>query len=162
VTRRTLWALSVVAEAGVRYDSSVFPTRNPIYGIYSAPVDAYEITELSLLEFPPSTLAAAGLRLPLAGGFYLRAFPAWLVVRALSALARSRGHTVVYMHPWEFDGTQPRVDRTPVEYLLYRHGLRGFRAKLTRLVRALPFTSFRDAYFRGPSPSLPKVSLGTL
>jgi hypothetical protein len=66
------------------------------------------------------------------------------------------------MHPWELDGEQPRLHRNPVEYFLYRHGLRGFSTKLERLARALRFTSFREAYFGDTPVPLPRVSLSAL
>jgi polysaccharide deacetylase family protein (PEP-CTERM system associated) len=163
ITRRTLWALPILAEEGFRYDSSVFPTRNPLYGIYSAPLAPYTVVEGGMLaEFPPSTVSVAGLRVPVAGGFYLRTVPVFAIIRALRRLERLRRHTVVYMHPWEFDGAHPRVWRTPVEYLLYGCGLRGFRAKLERLLRQMSFTSFRTAYFTDRALSLPRVALATL
>lgn len=162
VTRRNRAVLAEVAAAGYRYDSSVFPTRNHVYGIYSAPLAPYELEGLDLVEFPPSTVELGGFRLPVAGGFYLRVLPAAVVVAALERLAGSRRHTVVYFHPWEFDGKHPRVWRTPLEYLLLGHGVRGFRSKLDRLVSRLRFTSFRTAYFADGMPHFPALALAAL
>ena len=59
ITRRTPWALRVLAEEGHRYDGSIFPVRHPAYGIPDAPrhvrVDI-PAPGHSLLEFPPLTL----------------------------------------------------------------------------------------------------------
>lgn len=162
ITRKTLWALPILGEAGFRYDSSIFPTWNPLYGIYSAPLSPWEIEGLGLCEFPPSTLSVGGLRLPVAGGGYLRLLPGALLTRALRRIARRRGHTVVYMHPWEFDGQQPRVHRNPLEYVLYGYGLRRFVPKMTTLVRTLSFTSFRDAYFADGPPAFARLPLSRL
>lgn len=162
ITRRTLWALPILADEGYRYDSSIFPTRNPLYGIYSAPLGPYRIEGLTLEEFPPSTLSLGGLRVPVAGGVYVRMLPVVAVRAALRHLARRRGHTVVYMHPWEFDGAHPRMWRTPVEYLLYGCGVRRFRSRLERIVQGLRFTSFRAGYFASEAPALPRVALTAL
>ena len=37
ITRRTPWALGILAEEGYRYDASIFPVRHPTYGIPDAP-----------------------------------------------------------------------------------------------------------------------------
>ena len=33
ITRRSLWALDILVEEGIRYDSSIFPVKNWRYGI---------------------------------------------------------------------------------------------------------------------------------
>lgn len=37
ITRKTLWALDILAEEGFRYDSSIFPVHHDTYGIPDAP-----------------------------------------------------------------------------------------------------------------------------
>jgi polysaccharide deacetylase family protein (PEP-CTERM system associated) len=37
ITRKTLWALDILAEEGFRYDSSIFPVRHDTYGIPDGP-----------------------------------------------------------------------------------------------------------------------------
>ncbi|HEX4273501.1 MAG TPA: polysaccharide deacetylase family protein, partial [Rhizomicrobium sp.] len=37
VTRKNLWALEAIAEAGYRYSSSIYPIRHDLYGIPEAP-----------------------------------------------------------------------------------------------------------------------------
>jgi hypothetical protein len=56
------------------------------------------------------TLDALGARLPAAGGAYFRILPPQLVHAALrSAQARGEPGTF-YIHPWEWDPAQPRLD----------------------------------------------------
>ena len=45
ITRRSLWALDVLAELGFRYDSSIFPIRHDRYGIPGASPDPGPMTD---------------------------------------------------------------------------------------------------------------------
>lgn len=99
------WALEMMAAAGLRYDSSIFPIRHPRYGIPGAPRHPYliETSAGPLVEFPLATLQCLGQNLPVAGGGYLRFLPFSLIRRGIQALNR-QGHTaVIYLHPYELD-----------------------------------------------------------
>ena len=78
ITARSLWALEILAEEGFRFDSSIFPVRHYRYGIPDfdqRPVELRLRNGLSIREFPLTTLDVGPLRLPLAGGAYLRFMP---------------------------------------------------------------------------------------
>ena len=111
ITRQTSWAPPILAEAGYRIDSSIFPVRHPDYGVSGAPVTPYrlETTSGELLEFPPLTLEVAGRRVPIGGGGYLRLWPTWLLARGLIRHASRGWPGCVYLHPWEVDPDQPRI-----------------------------------------------------
>ena len=66
ITKRSLWALDILAELGFEYDSSIFPVRYDRYSIPDSPRWPYRLAtnEGSLIEFPPSTLEIGGYRLP--------------------------------------------------------------------------------------------------
>ena len=71
VTRRSLWALEILAEAGFEYDSSIFPIKHDRYGIASAPRFPFRLeleSGASILEFPLTTVRWGGVSLPVAGG----------------------------------------------------------------------------------------------
>ena len=75
----------------IRYDSSVFPIRRPGYGWPGAPTVPYDIVRPSgtLREYPMTTLDLLGLRIPAAGGGYLRQLPLGLIRRAFRAHERA-------------------------------------------------------------------------
>jgi polysaccharide deacetylase family protein (PEP-CTERM system associated) len=111
-----LWALDILVEEGFTYDSSIFPIIHDIYGIPGGKRFIHEIETRSgkIREFPISTiplqLGWRHMRLPIAGGGYLRLFPAPLIVRAIKLInERERQPAVVYFHPWEIDPNQPRI-----------------------------------------------------
>ncbi len=112
VVSGTLWALEILAEEGLRYDSSVFPVRHDVYGMPSAPRSAF-CWDLGgncrLPELPMSTVRLFNGNLPVGGGGYLRLLPmaytSWGQKRA-----RAEGMPFqLYLHPWEIDPEQPRL-----------------------------------------------------
>ncbi|MFM7785344.1 MAG: polysaccharide deacetylase family protein, partial [Gammaproteobacteria bacterium] len=71
ITRRSFWALDILAEAGFGWDSSIFPIRHDRYGVPSSPTRPYRLlTEQGreLTEIPLTTATVLGQRLPAAGG----------------------------------------------------------------------------------------------
>ena len=113
ITRRSLWALDTLVEAGFQYDSSIFPIKHDVYGIPDAAVIPSRITTpsgASIVEFPMSTAPMFGAKLPVSGGGYFRLLPYWLTRAGLRKLNRELGRPFIfYLHPWEVDPDQPRV-----------------------------------------------------
>jgi len=142
VTKSTTWALRVLRRAGYRYDSSIFPVRHDRYGIPDAPTGLHR--REGIWEIPLSVLELSGARLPVAGGGYFRLYPLWLTRWAIRRLERLGRPAVVYLHPWEFDPSQPRV---PGLGLLrtWRHrvGISRNTAKLVSLLRDFSFAPAR-------------------
>jgi polysaccharide deacetylase family protein (PEP-CTERM system associated) len=113
VVRRTSWALDVLAEEGMVYDSSIYPVRHDRYGEPRAPRMPFLArgTRETILEIPPATLDVFGLKLPIGGGGYFRLFPLSLTERGIRQAERELIPPVVmlYFHPWEFDPGQRRL-----------------------------------------------------
>ena len=111
ITRRSLWALDILAEEGFRFDSSIFPIRHHRYGIPDFPRQPRRLLlagGASIDEFPLTTLRLGSTNLPMAGGAYLRFLPASVFRWGFGRIARSGAPTVLYLHPWEIDPEQPR------------------------------------------------------
>lgn len=113
ITRKSLWALEILAELGFTWDSSIFPTRHDNYGIPGSPEEPYKIVTTSgkiLTEFPLTTAKVFGQSVPAAGGGYFRQYPyalsRWLFERASNNQTKPQ---IFYLHPWEIDPDQPRV-----------------------------------------------------
>lgn len=112
VMRGTAWAVDVLAESGLAYDSSVFPVRHDRYGVPDAPRHPFiaEGRTGSILELPPATWRVGGQNLPVAGGGYFRLFPPAAMDAGIAQLTRANSPlTMLYFHPWEFDPDQPRL-----------------------------------------------------
>lgn len=113
ITRRSLWAIEILAELGFTWDSSIFPTRHDNYGIPGSPEQPYQIATPSgsrITEFPLTMAKFGPLKLPAAGGGYFRQYPYWLS-RLLFRRASDNGKRpqIFYLHPWEIDPDQPRI-----------------------------------------------------
>jgi polysaccharide deacetylase family protein (PEP-CTERM system associated) len=143
IGRGNLWALDVLAEVGFEYDSSIFPLIHDRYGMPGAPRHIHRLKTpggMTLVEVPPSTLCFGKATLPIAGGGYLRIYPAafgrW-TIRRLNQ--RERMPAIVYVHPWEVDPDQPRI-RAPI-LSRFRHyvGLRKTADKLRDLLTRFEF-----------------------
>lgn len=107
------WAFDILLEEGYRYDASLFPiTQHPTYGYPDAEVDPHWIDRPSgrLAEFPATTAAVMGRRLPASGGAYFRLLPLGLVRRGLKQAAHRDAPGMFYIHPWELDDWIPEVD----------------------------------------------------
>ncbi len=139
----TEWAFDVLLEEGYRYDSSIFPIRRPGYGYPEAPTHAYVIRRPAgvLLEIPLATTTVAGLRLPAAGGGYLRHLPIGLIRRALREHSGRRAPAMFYIHPWEIDPDQPRLAVPLITRVRHYRGLAKTLPRLERLLEEFRFTS---------------------
>lgn len=107
LTRKSAWAVDVLAERGFRYDSSVLPMASPFFGEPKAPVEPYWLKGPAggrVLELPPTVFKRGRWRLAVAGGVWWRMLPAPIL---WALLDRCPPPTVLYLHPWEWDWTDP-------------------------------------------------------
>ena len=109
LTKQTLWAVDILRESGIQYDSSVFPVAfHPDYGIPDADLGPHRLAE-GLTELPMGVAEVLGRRVPCSGGGYFRLYP-YALTRALMRRCNQQGRPVMfYLHPWEADPGQPRV-----------------------------------------------------
>ena len=148
ITRRSLWALDILKEAGFIYDSSIFPIRHDMYGIPDAPMVPSRIATpkgASIVEFPMSTAPFFGLRLPVSGGGYFRLLPYWLTRAGLRKLNHELQRPFIfYLHPWEVDPDQPRIRTGWKSRLRHYTNLEHCEARLRRLIGEFRFAPVRD------------------
>jgi polysaccharide deacetylase family protein (PEP-CTERM system associated) len=142
ITKRSLWALDILADEGYRYDASIFPVHHDRYGIPGAPRHPYAIdcSGRSLVEAPPSTVRVGPLNLPVAGGGYFRLFPyAWTRWGIARLNEVERKPAIFYVHPWELDPGQPRLPLSRLSNLRHYSNLSKTELRLKRLVAEFRF-----------------------
>lgn len=141
ITRGREWALEILAEEGYRYDSSLFPIRRSNYGYVGGGRDPYvlELDAGPLHEFPPTTARFAGATLPAAGGGWFRLLPYGLVRAGLRQAERRREPGTFYIHPWELDVDQPRLDVPWKTRIRHYGGLKRTEPRLKRLLSEFQF-----------------------
>lgn len=147
VVKDTLWALDVMLEEGLRYDSSIFPIVHDRYGIPDAGRYPWveERGEGRLVEFPISTVRLLGRNLPFVGGGYLRLLPMRYVRWGMRRVTRTEGRpTMLYVHPWELDPGQPVQDVGRVARFRHYHGLGRVEDRLRELLREFRFGTVRS------------------
>ncbi len=138
VVRQTAWALDILAELGMLYDSSIYPVHHDRYGVPEAPRGPFLAVgaEREILEIPPATLRLPGMNVPMGGGGYFRLVPSSIMRLALSLSRRDRkcGATMLYFHPWEFDPGQPRLPLKGLNRFRTYVGIGRSRQRLPRLL----------------------------
>ena len=158
----TRWALTILAEMGYHYDSSVFPLRTPLYGVAGGPLEPYFPSSdnvavadhealsrsrggqplSSVLEFPMSVWTWAGLRVPVSGGVYLRTLPMRMITWCLRQINKQRPF-VVYVHPWEAYAQTPRLPLPLPSRLATYHNAGAVLPRLAALLDEFSFAPMR-------------------
>jgi polysaccharide deacetylase family protein (PEP-CTERM system associated) len=151
ITEKSLWALDILVEEGFSYDSSIFPIIHDTYGIPEGKRFIHQIETQAgkILEFPISTFPLRigwwHSRIPIAGGGYLRLFPAQLVGRAIKYINSSeRQPTIVYFHPWEIDPEQPRICAGLKSRFRHYLNLERMERKIRYLLETCQFSSVQE------------------
>lgn len=148
ITRSNLWALDVLRELGIEYDSSIFPFQGGRYGIPDWPRHP-GMTGAGIWEIPLSVVSIGGRTVPCMGGGYVRYFPFAFTQWCAARLYREGLTPVCYFHPYEFACRKPHlpevdlssIDSQEVLRLKKFNRLQGIgrgrrmRKKLERLVR---------------------------
>lgn len=153
IGKKNLWALRILKKY-FNYDSSLFPVRTPLYGVpdgqrfpyHMSKDNPFEIdNEQNFLEIPPSTLNFPFYgNLPIAGGFYLRFFPLFLIKYGIKKLNKKNIPAMLYIHPKDFDDGWPKIP----EYTWHYYWNRGStKQKFESLLKSFTFSSVRDTFF---------------
>jgi len=146
ITEKSLWALEVMSDLGLRYDSSIYPVLNYRYGIEGAERWPHPVGTgaRSLVEFPISTWRMWGRNVPIAGGAYFRIFPYAVTRHAFRSINREGHPAVFYLHPWELDPDHPRLPLPRRIALTHYANLRATEGRLRRLLRDFRFAPMSE------------------
>lgn len=143
ITRRSLWALDLLAECGFTYDSSVFPIHHDIYGIPDAPRRPFLASEGRIIECPMTTFRwVTRHNWPVGGGGYLRLLPWWYTRMGVAKAEREEIPVISYIHPWELDPEQPRIQAATRSIMRHYTNLHKTKERLRRLFALRRFSSF--------------------
>jgi len=149
----TLWALDILEKENYIYDSSLFPVKTPLYGVSGAPLTPYnpssknilEKDELrKLVEFPALVFCIFRIRIPAAGGFYLRSLPVSLFDRAIKQVNMKGFPAIITFHAWELDNRVPRLKLSPFKSLVTYYNIGSTKKKIEYFLSKYEFISFKD------------------
>ena len=140
----TMWALSILRENGILYDSSMVPLTR--MGDTSFPRKPCRIaTEHGdIWEFPLTTVRCFGENLPFTGGLPLRLTPYFYILSRIRRMNRRGEAALVYIHPWEFDAEQPRIDLSWSRRFMHYFNLSSTPGKFAGLLAHLRFAPLRE------------------
>lgn len=153
VTAECCWAINILEELGLKYDSSIFPVKTHHYGAPRAPRYIYKPSrwdvssvddERDFIEFPLSTFRLLGINIPVCGGFYLRALPYWITKTGIRQINKKGFPAIVYFHPYELEQHRHPVKLPFNEQFILDFNLRSMEKKLRRLIREIKFTMIRE------------------
>jgi peptidoglycan/xylan/chitin deacetylase (PgdA/CDA1 family) len=151
--------LPVLADAGIRYDSSVPAAADKARHGYAQGADLPFRWECGLVELPMPSHRIAGVRFPLIGAHALRLAPYWCTASGIHAW-NDRGHPVfLYAHSFELF-RQP-VSRAclfadfPKNLIYFARRGGQMKRKLKRLFREFSFRPYRELFDEIEGAELP-------
>lgn len=147
ITETCLWALEVLAEEGLAYDSSLFPIRHDRYGVSRRWTEGRDIVTSSgsIVEVPITVCPLLGVNVPFAGGGYFRLLPYAAVRRFTKAINRVDKKVVFYFHPWEMDAGIPRLKLGCAKSFRSYFNIPANERKFAALLRDFSFQPIADA-----------------
>ena len=146
----TDWSIDILFSLGFKYDSSYFPiighTRyGKLKNITAHNKAIFEIKK-GFYQVMMSYLSIGGLRIPWAGGLYFRLIPYEIFSRGVKKITEQKGFYVFYIHPWEFDPDQPKIENIKLNYKLRHYSnLKTTENKFKKLLQEFNFYRIRDA-----------------
>jgi polysaccharide deacetylase family protein (PEP-CTERM system associated) len=147
MVRQTLWAMEILADEGLEYDSSIYPTSIHSFGLPECPAACFRVqlpSGRTIVEYPAQILKLGPLRIPAAGGFYLRMLPLFASKWALAQSDRRGSGGMVYLHPYDLDADVPRLTCPPMFRVIRYYNVGKAESYLRRLTSAFPFSSVAD------------------
>jgi polysaccharide deacetylase family protein (PEP-CTERM system associated) len=144
----TDWAVDILSDLGFEYDSSYFPVLHDRYG----KLTKFEVEDKPLFklkenfyEVPLSCIHLFGKNIPWSGGGYFRLIPYPLFKKGLQSIL-DRDHSFnFYIHPWEFDPGQPRVnDMHKINRFRHYNNIEKTESRFDKMVHDFQFQSIAD------------------
>jgi polysaccharide deacetylase family protein (PEP-CTERM system associated) len=143
----TEWAFDVLCELDFQYDSSINPVRHKLYGNPGAPRHPHRISRSRLVEIPVASWHIASMNLPVGGGAYLRLLPYSYIRLGLTSINRRESAPfTIYVHPWEIDACQPRMNLNWKSHIRQYWGTSTMEARIAQLLESFRFAPIDEVY----------------
>ncbi|MDN3515534.1 MAG: polysaccharide deacetylase family protein [Candidatus Brocadia sp.] len=147
ITKEVPWVWPILANNGIRKDSSLFAARR-VDGGYTNISESYFCfkTEdsVEIIEYPILPKKIGLLRVPFTGGGYFRLLPINLI---LSWIRKSTVPIIFYIHPRDLDPETPVINELgSFRKRMVYYGLKSTREKIRALLDTIPFSSIKKVY----------------
>jgi peptidoglycan-N-acetylglucosamine deacetylase len=151
VNQSTNWVYELLYKYGYKYDSSIFPIQTMLYGCPGAPLVPYRPNINNIIENDPDgkiiefplTVYDSIRNIPVAGGFYFRVIPGWVLRQTFNQITKDRP-VIMYIHPWETYSKTTRLKVPPHIGFEAYFGINNSLRKMESLVKKFQFTTVRD------------------
>lgn len=125
ITEKIPWAFEVLAELGIQYDCSIFPSAHDYGGFPSfgeGKPTLINVNGVQIKEFPMNTIPIFNKDIVFSGGGFFRLFPYTLIKK----WTQDSSYVMSYIHPRDFDFEQPVLKHLPLirKFKSY-YGLKG-------------------------------------
>lgn len=142
----TDWALEILDDLDLEYDSShVAASAHDRYGsIEVEDTNTFTKTSNGLSEVQLPTLDCWKANIPWAGGGYFRVIPYPIYKQGIKRISESRDF-VFYLHPWELDPEQPRVENiSKASQIRHYRNIDKTKKKLDKLLSDFDWKPIRE------------------
>jgi polysaccharide deacetylase family protein (PEP-CTERM system associated) len=155
ITPETEWAFEILAEQGIKYDSSIYPGKR-FYGFHEkfdkSPI-IVDTRSGEIVEFPQSLIDFGFFKLSCFGGGYFRLFPKSIFLTMANMLNKTGRPLVFYIHPRDIDTDQPQIRFPFLKKVRHYINISKTEQKLDEITRHFDFKSFEmmisDVSFMG-------------
>ena len=145
ITEKNKWVFEILAENGIKYDSSIFPAGRAHGGFPSfsnAKPSIIEINGYKIKEFPINTASILNQKWIYSGGGYFRITPYNLI----KYWTESSDYTMTYFHPRDFDPDQPIIKDLSIFRKFKSYvGLKNCMKKLEKWINNFEFIDLKYA-----------------
>ena len=145
ITEKSAWAFEVLAEKGIEFDCSIFPSLHEYGGFPSFGESEPAILNISgykMKEFPINTTRLLGKDIIFSGGGYFRLFPYIFIRRWM----KQSNYVMTYFHTRDFDTHQPMLPQLPFHRKFKSYiGLKSAFQKFKHLITEFEFISVAEA-----------------
>jgi polysaccharide deacetylase family protein (PEP-CTERM system associated) len=145
IKRDSLWALRILSEIGVLFDSSIFPATRTHGGIKDFQISQpflFNIGGTLIKEFPINVYKVGLVKIPFSGGGYFRLLP----FNIFKYFTNKSNYIMTYFHPRDFDPNQPIIKEIPaLRKITYYYGLNNSLCKFTKMIDQFKFINLSTA-----------------
>lgn|ERR1035437_825480 len=144
IIRETEWAFDILAEHGIKYDSSIFPGKR-FYGHYDKFNKEPTIVNTKydeIIEFPQTLVDFGFFKLSFFGGGYFRLFPKQIFMKMAGIINKNNLPLILYIHPRDIDVDQPQIPYPFLKKIRHYINIPKTEQKLDEITRCFNFKSF--------------------
>jgi polysaccharide deacetylase family protein (PEP-CTERM system associated) len=144
IVHETEWAFDILAEHGIKYDSSIFPGKR-FYGHYDKFNKEPTIVNTKydeIIEFPQTLVDFGLFKLSFFGGGYFRLFPKQIFMKMAGIINKNNLPLILYIHPRDIDVDQPQIPYPFLKKIRHYINIPKTEQKLDEITSCFNFKSF--------------------